>query len=115
MAGCGKGGGPERLPIHGTVTLPDGDQLHGSITFLPAGKGSGVAATAKVEGGSYKFDRKNGPTAGPKTVIVRRVVTRNELLQTRSKTKTATSAKSEWTRPRELLDDGQYLYDFELD
>ena len=70
LGGCGKKG-VERLPLHGTVTVASGEKVNGSITFRPA-DGRGPSANVKLAEGSYQFDRKNGPAAGPHIVIVKR-------------------------------------------
>ena len=105
----------ERVPVHGTVALASGEKLSGSITFLPAEGRAGPAASASLVEGSYKFDRSNGPTAGPHTVTVRRPLTRTNLYRSRADTKTVAKKKMEWTRSADVLDDGQYLQDFTLD
>ncbi len=106
LAGCSS----KRLPIQGTVRLAKGEKLDGSITFLPAAGQEGVAATAKLTEGSYKFDRSNGPTAGPKTVIVTRIVAKG-----RPRESLFTNAKSQWTRTADVTQDGEGVYDFDLD
>ena len=73
LAGCGKGG-PARLPIEGSVVRADGEKIHGSITFVPAEGREGPAATTGVLDGAYRFDRENGPTAGPHRVMVHKMI-----------------------------------------
>jgi len=138
LAGCGKKNNVERLPVHGTVTLANGERFNGSITFRPANGRPGPAATTKLADGSYEFDRSNGPTAGPQTVIVMRIVPRADVLQalasqssaaqhsasrtppTRPAGKPATprettpKANAEWTDAADVPADGQFLCDFKL-
>jgi hypothetical protein len=114
LFGCRRGTSLDRLPEHGTVTLASGEKLTGSITFLPEKGQSGPSATAKLAEGSYRFDRNDGPTAGPKTVIVRRIVPRRAAVESISKKQPAQQTKSEWTVSAELADDGTYLHDFDL-
>ena len=105
----------ERLPVHGTVTLASGEKLSGSITFLPARGRLGPAATTKLAEGRYKFDRHNGPAAGPQTVIVKRVVPRSNVLDSLAKKQPIAKTKGEWTQSAEVSDDGQYLHNFTLE
>ncbi len=111
LAGCGRGKRVERLPVHGTVTLSNGEKPSGSITFLPAKGQLGPAATTKLAEGSYKFDRSNGPAAGPQTVIVKRVVSRSRIPDKKPLSK----VKAEWTEAANVSDDGQYLHNFTLE
>ena len=136
LVGCGGKKGPERLPVYGTVTLASGEKINGSITFLPVRGGTGPAATTKLAGGSYKFDRSNGPTAGPHNAIIKRGVPRSSMLQSladkeaiaktiteRTKSQRIKSAekeavpenKTEWTESANVSDNGRYLYDFILE
>ena len=71
-----------RLPVRGAVALASGEQLNGSVTFLPVG-GHAPAATTTVKDGSYQFDRTNGPTAGPHRVIIKRVIPKSAMLESR--------------------------------
>jgi hypothetical protein len=80
LVGCGKGDGATRLPVFGAVSLPSGEKLCGSITFVPAEGHRGPAATTMLLDGNYRFDRSNGPTAGPHRVIVRRVESKSKML-----------------------------------
>src|SRR4051794_10110705 len=81
-AGCPAKGALDRLPIHGTVTLPGGEKLNGAISFLPAspasphGSNPRPSARTKLTEGSYQFDRSDGPTAGPQQVLIQRIVPR---------------------------------------
>jgi len=111
FAGCDRG---KRLPVHGTVTLANGEKPSGSITFLPTKGRAGPAATTTLAEGSYHFDRSNGPLAGPKTVIVNRFVSRADRFQKLTNKKAIPKTKTEWTRSVEVSDDGQYLHDFAL-
>jgi len=82
LAGCGRESEIVRLPVRGAVTLASGEQLNGSITFLPVG-GRGPAATTTVKDGSYQFDRTNGPTAGLHRVVIKRVIPKSAMLESR--------------------------------
>ncbi len=115
LVGCGRGTGVDRLPVHGTVTLANGEKLSGSITFRPAQGRSGPAATTNLTDGSYQFNRGNGPTAGSQTVIVMRIVPRSRIPQASTDKQALPNAKSQWTQSADISDDGQYLYDFTLE
>ena len=115
LLGCGHGKGPERLPIHGTLTLPDGEKLNGSITFNPAKGQPGPSAFTKVADGIYKFDRSNGPTAGRHDVIVNRVIPRASTLESIAKRQPIEKKKNQWTSAADVLDDGKYLQDLKLE
>jgi hypothetical protein len=114
LVGCRRATTWSRLPVHGTVTLPGGDKISGSITFLPEKGQTGPAANATLTEGNYQFDRNNGPVAGPHTVMVRRLESRSRTLRTQADIPSA-RMKSLWTRSVELSDDGTYLQDFQLD
>jgi hypothetical protein len=114
LVGCRKGTTLDRLPVRGKVTLPSGELLNGSITFLPAKGRSGPAANTAVTEGKYGFDRYNGPVAGAHVVMVRRIEPRSGRAPSAGEL-AAPPKKSEWTLSAELSDDGQYLQDFELD
>ncbi|MGD0899208.1 MAG: hypothetical protein ABR915_15330 [Thermoguttaceae bacterium] len=112
LGGCGKGNRIERLPVSGSVSAPDGDLVSGSITFLPAEGRPGPAATANLVDGRYRFDRSNGPTAGPHRVIVNRIISKREGLENRNAKQPTESAKPpadpkmQWTLSADLTDDG---------
>ena len=122
LPGCGQGGGPVRLPVHGTVSLRNGEKLTGSITLVPA-NGPGVAATTAISSGSYVFDRQNGPTAGRKQVTIRKIASKETRLQALSDPKHTLpdqgalreSPKTEWTLSANVKDDGSYACDLTLD
>ena len=69
LSGCGGGlAGPQREAFSGTV-LREGIEIDtGSITFVPTG--GGPAASASIEDGIYKFDKKSGPVAGTHKVEI---------------------------------------------
>jgi hypothetical protein len=115
LAGCGRKNEVVRFPVHGTVVLADGAKLSGSISFLPAKGQSGPAATTALTDGSYKFDRSNGPAAGPHTVIVKRIVPRPRVPDPLTVKRPIQKAGMEWTRTAEVADDGRYLHDFTLE
>jgi hypothetical protein len=122
LDGCGKGGAL-RLPVHGVVSLSNGEALTGSITFAPVEGTPGPGATTALSDGRYQFDRHDGPTAGPHRVIVRRAVAKRTLLESRGdKTPPASKAaapgatpKMEWTLSADVTDDGTYQCDFTLE
>ena len=113
-SGCSRGTKLDRLPVHGTVTLANGEKLNGSITFLPTEGLAGPAANARLKEGSYQFDFENGPTAGPHTVMIKRIDSRSRAPQMQADD-SATPRKSEWNRAVELTNDGQNIQDFQLD
>jgi hypothetical protein len=113
--GCNKGTNVQRLPVHGTVTVAGGEKPSGFITFLPAEGRPGPSAITPLADGSYQFDRTNGPTIGPQTVIVKRRVTRDSILRAIAERKRPPPRKnSEWTCSASVSDDGTYLQDFDL-
>jgi hypothetical protein len=115
LCGCGSESSLDRLPVHGTVTMASGERLNGSITFLPAEGQSGPSATTKLNAGKYEFDSTNGPTAGPHTVIMKRVVSRADSLKTIEAKQRIPENGAEWTLSVDIADSGQYLQDFALD
>ncbi len=110
----------ERLPVSGSVSVPGGAVLSGSITFLPVEGQPGPAATTGLVQGRYRFDRSNGPTAGPKRVIVKRIIPKATALENRNAKPPKGSAKppkdqkTQWTLSADLADDGIYKCDFTL-
>lgn len=121
LGGCGKGKQVARQAVRGSVVLRSGENLNGSITFLPAEGRPGPAATATLIDGSYEFDRGNGPTAGPHQVIVKLVIPKGAMMKKWSKkpqSKEAlpeTEPKMEWTLTVNVTDDGAFQRDFTLD
>jgi hypothetical protein len=113
--GCGREHRIDRLPVHGTVTMASGEQLNGSITFIPAPGQSGPSATTKLDEGKYEFDSTDGPTAGPHTVIIRRVVSRSVSRKALAARQQNRGNASEWTLSADVADDGQYLQDLTID
>jgi hypothetical protein len=115
FVGCGKNSELERLPVHGTVRLANGETLSDcSISFLPKKGVRGPSATTGLTGGSYKFDRDNGPTAGPHTVKVTRIERSRHLPGPLGGKPPDPKAKREWTTSADVLNDGKYLLDFDL-
>lgn len=112
LVGCHKGTTVDRLPVHGTVTFPKGEKFQLSITFQPQKGQDGQSATAMVSEGKYEFTRQNGPSAGPKDVMLRRV---GRAAPGPNADMKDWPRKSEWTRTAELSDDGTYEQNFELD
>jgi hypothetical protein len=116
LIGCGREEAVERFPIHGTVTFANGEKLNGSITFLPAKGRPGPAATTALVEGSYRFDRSNGPAAGPHTVkIMKRNNSRSRIPKSPSDGQAAEKTRMEWTESTDVSDDGPYLHDFTLE
>lgn len=105
--------GLDRLPVHGTVTFANGEKPDCSITFVPDKGHHGPSATARLVEGSYKFDRSNGPTAGPHTVTIRRITGR-ALEQIAEKKVTPPPSKIQWTESADVADDGRYVQNFDL-
>jgi hypothetical protein len=122
LDGCGKGGA-RRLPVHGAVSLSNGENLSGSITFVPVAGSPGPAATAALSDGRYQFNRSDGPAAGPHRVTVMRAVSKRTFLESRqSKAPPASKAaapgaepKTQWTLSADVADDGTYQCDFTLE
>jgi hypothetical protein len=115
LCGCGSETRVKRSPVHGTVTMASGERLNGSITFLPAQGQSGPSATTSLAEGKYEFDRTNGPATGPHTVIIRRVVTREDSLKAiRAKQKPRENG-AEWTLSADVSETGQGVQDFNID
>jgi len=112
LVGCGKRTGLERFPVHGTVTLANGEKFSGSIIFLPA---TGPAATTGLKDGAYQFDRNNGPVAGAQKVVVKRSVARSRIPDSRLKQDATPTTKTEWNESVEVSNDGHYLHDFTLE
>jgi hypothetical protein len=112
-AGCRRSA-LDRLPVHGTVTLPSGEKLNGSITFAPIKGQSGPSATGKVIEGAYKFDRTDGPTAGPHNVSLHRVVSRAKMMEVVNKKEPQKTNGEEWTSSADLIDDGTYIFDINI-
>jgi hypothetical protein len=83
LAGCGREPAIVRLPVRGAVTLLSGGDLSGSITFLPASGHTGPAATTTLAAGSYQFNQTNGPTAGPHRVVIKRVIPKAAMMESR--------------------------------
>jgi hypothetical protein len=115
QCGCGRGHRVTRLPVHGTVTMASGERLNGSITFVPAQGRGGPSATTNLAEGKYEFDRTNGPTAGPHTVIIRRVVSRADSLKAIAARQPIRENRAEWTLSADVAENGQYLQDFTID
>jgi hypothetical protein len=114
LLGCGKRSGVARLPVHGTVTLPSGEKLNGSITFIPAKGQPGPGATTRLAEGRYQFDLNNGPTVGPHIVTMTRVVSRASMIDALRKRLPLARSKAEWTCTADVVEDGRYLRDFAL-
>jgi len=123
VMGCGRPSGVERLPVFGTVTDAGGDKVSGSISFVPDQGRPGPSAIASIKDGEYRFDKSNGPTAGPHRVIVTRKATKEPVVkQTGSPGGAPTGKKNASTRlpatPSTLSADvpakGPYRLDFKL-
>jgi hypothetical protein len=111
LIGCRHGTTLDRLPVHGTITLPNNEKLNdASINFKPPPGHDGPTANAMVTDGIYQFDSQNGPTAGPQIVTITRIRRRTSNAEA-----TAAPKKSVWTQKVELSDDKVYVQDFQLD
>ena len=122
LVGCGSGSKLSRLPVSGTVSFHSGETLNGSISFIPAEGRSGPAATTAVVDGKYRFDATNGPTAGEHRVIVKRIVAKRTMLESRGGSQKADAksvapaiAKNEWTFSYNLNATDSGPRDFTLD
>jgi hypothetical protein len=67
-AGCGGDGGVRRVAVFGKVTLNGTPVTTGSVSLLP--EGDGPPANVTIDQGVYRFDRSNGPAAGPHQILV---------------------------------------------
>jgi hypothetical protein len=112
--GCGKETRLQRVPMHGTITMKSGEQLNGSITYQPEPGHKGPTANATVKDGKYEFDRVNGPTAGPHTVTITRIVSRDASMRT-GRGQQPLGDRAKWTFSAEAADDGQCVKDFTID
>lgn len=104
----------ERFPVHGIVTVVNGERFNGSITFLPTNGRMGPSATTKVADGSYQFDRSNGPAAGPHTVIVKKGIPTPRIPDSVSARQSIPNTKTVWTESVDVADDGRYEHNFTL-
>jgi hypothetical protein len=122
IVGCGPSG-PTRLPVEGSVSRANGEKINGAITFLPSEGRAGPAATANLVEGEYRFTREDGPTAGPHRVIVRKIVSKAALLESRDRktspadqgTGAAGGGKTVWTLSTDVPTGAPYRCDFKLD
>lgn len=112
--GCSRETRLQRVPMHGTITMKSGEQLNGSITYQPEPGHKGPIANATVKDGKYEFDRVNGPTAGPHTVTITRIVSRNDAMRT-GRVQQPLGDRAKWTFSAEVADDGQCVKDFAID
>jgi hypothetical protein len=113
--GCSKETRLQRVPMHGAVTMKSGELLNGSITYIPAEGQKGPSATATLKEGKYEFDRTNGPAAGPHTVTITRIVTREDSMKALRSKKPPMQSGVKWTFSAEVADDGQCTKDFAID
>jgi hypothetical protein len=108
-----------RLPVFGTVSLPNAEGINGSITFVPTEGNHGPAALAKLTDGKYQFDRTNGPTVGPHQVIVKRTFPRSRVPTPNGSDQKgeAVSAgiKTEWKLNANLKEQASNQYNFTLE
>jgi len=120
--GCGKAG-LARLPVCGTVSGANGEKLSGSISFLPTKGTLGPAATTGLVAGAYRFDREDGPTAGPHNVIVNKHVAKDAVLKSLDHETSPASreagmagdGKTVWTLSADVPADPPYECDFQLE
>lgn len=108
------------------MTLANGEKPSGTINFKPDKGLPGPVANTKLTEGSYKFDRSNGPTAGPQIVTVNRVFPRSDMLKSLADKKPGPkksigskqpvpTTKTQWMLAVDLADDGEYSHDFKLE
>jgi hypothetical protein len=123
LAGCGRDSEIVRLPVRGDVTLSGGEQFNGSITLIPASGQRGPAATTTVKDGNYQFDRTNGPTAGPHHVVIKRVISKSAMLESRGsrnprapkETPQGGEPRLEWTLSTDVTEQNLDHCDFKLE
>ncbi len=118
--GCGKGG-VARLPLWGTVSGAHGEAPSGSITFLPDKGRPGPSATTRLIAGQYRFDWKDGPTAGPHRVIVSEPVAKEAALKALAQDSSPAPSeaadggrKTEWTLSADVPAAAPYRCDLKL-
>jgi len=70
LAGCGRGDGPKRVAVAGSVMHRGSSLKSGTISFLPDKGLKAPAATTDVANGQYRFTVHDGPIAGPYQVVV---------------------------------------------
>ena len=119
LCGCG-GGGLDRLPVAGSVTLDGNPLADGSITFIPTGEG--VTAGGKIADGQYEIPRSDGPVPGSHQVRINASEPTGETIidpagdievpQMRSLIPPKYNVQSELTA--EVTADGPNRFDFEL-
>ena len=119
LVGC-SGGGPERIPLRGTVEVGGQPLADGSISLMPAKGHSGPSATTSIAAGRYEFTRENGPTAGPHRVIVRVTTEDKAMMLSKAAGQAPQSqpkrpGKTRWERQTEVPDREPYEYDVKLD
>jgi hypothetical protein len=69
-AGCNNQAGPQRVALHGKVTLNGTPVNSGSISLLPEAGNDAPTANTNIQQGAYRFDNSNGPMPGPYQVLV---------------------------------------------
>lgn len=106
--GCGDTGDSARLPVFGQISGSDSQNLSGSISFTPAKGRDGLGGTCALKKGAYRFDRTNGPSAGPHDVIIRRTVNTKEQLA-------PDAPRNEWKLQAEVPAEGPYEINLKLD
>ena len=109
--GCAGSSGPQRLPVSGQISGPGSDTLTGSISFTPAKGHVGPGATCSVDKGVYRFDKTNGPTAGPHDVTIRRAVS----VKMGTPGTTPAQSRKEWKLTADVPGQGSLRLDFKLD
>jgi hypothetical protein len=123
LAGCRREDAIVRLPVRGAVSIRSGEQLSGSISFLPANGHKGPAATTTIVAGTYRFDQTNGPTAGPHRVIIKRIIPKSDMLQTRGSRNPGapkdvpqgSGPRTEWTATANVTEQNLDQCDFQLE
>lgn len=123
LVGCSRSGGVPRLPVYGTVTHADGEKIDGSISFLPDQGRPGPGAVTSIVKGEYRFDKTNGPIAGPHRVIVTRLAGKTMLPKqggnpkgqpTGPKGAARSPQNIEWKLSADIPAKGPYQFDFKL-
>ena len=70
LSGCGRGDGPERVVVSGTVTYRGQPLEKGQIQFFPAQGTKAPMAGAEIVAGKYKVDAKGGVPVGTHRVEI---------------------------------------------
>ena len=71
LTSCGDSArGSNRIPLEGKIVTSSAKPVNGSISLTPAAGTNGVATTASIVEGTYRFTTSNGPEPGKYRVTV---------------------------------------------